>query len=236
VQTRRLTSAILALASVSIMAACGDDDDDPMGIGNDDATVRFFNATSGGLNLDIAENGTVDTGNSNIAFNNSSSCIRVNSTNPQLAVRTANSTTSLPGFAPAFAANGSYTVLVTGTQAAPVFTTLSDQVTAPTTGVAVRIINATSSATAWDIYVNPGTTVVTPSATAVGRNTASPFLTLPAGQVNTLHLTNTGQTTVLTGGTITVPSAAAGTVRTIVVTDASAGSPALGTKMLEPCT
>ena len=235
-QARPITSAILALASVSIIAACGDDNDDPIGIGNDDATVRFFNATSGGLNLDVAENGTVGTGNSNISFNNSSSCIRVNSSDPQLDVRTANSTTSLPGFTPSFAANGSYTVLVTGTQAAPVFTTLSDEFTAPTTAAAIRIINATSSTTPWDIYVNPGTTVVTPSATAVGRNSASPFLTVPANQINTLHLTNTGQTTVLTGGTITVPSTTAGTVRTIVVTDAPAGSTTLGTKTLEPCT
>ena len=234
-QARRITSAILALASTSVIAACSDDDD-PSGISNDNTTVRFFNATSGGLSLDIAENGTVGTGNSNIAFNNSSSCIRVNDSDAQLAVRAANSTTSLPGFAPSFAANGSYTVLVTGTAAAPVFTTLDDQVTAPATGAAIRIINATSSTTPWDIYVNPGTTVSTPSATAVGRNAASPFLTVPAGQANTLHLTNTGQTTVLTGGIIDVPSAASGTVRTIVVTNAPAGSITLGTKILDACT
>ena len=234
-QARRITSAILALASTSVIAACSDDDD-PIATGNDNTTVRFFNATSGGLSLDIAENGTVGPGNSNITFNNSSSCIRVNDTDPQLAVRPANSTTSLPGFAPVFTANGSYTVLVTGTQPEPVFTTLNDQVTTPATGAVIRIINATSSVTPWDIYLNPGTTVSTPSATAVGRNSASPFLTVPAGQTNTLHLTNTGQTTVLTGGTITVPSATAGTVRTIVVTNAPAGSMTLGTKILEACT
>src|SRR5687768_11861199 len=60
VQSRRITSAILALASLTFIAAC-DDDDDPIGTGNDNTTVRFFNVASGGLNLDIAENGTVGT-------------------------------------------------------------------------------------------------------------------------------------------------------------------------------
>ena len=74
--SRRITAAILALASVSVITACSDDDDDPIGTGNDNTTVRFFNATSGGLSLDIAENGTVGTGNSNIGFGLASSCTR----------------------------------------------------------------------------------------------------------------------------------------------------------------
>ena len=236
--SRRITSAILALASVAFIAGC-DDDDDPIGTGDDNTTVRFFNATSGGLSLDIAENGTVGTGNSNIGFGLSSSCTRVSDSNPQLAVRPANSTTSLPGFAPAFASGGTYTVLVTGTQAAPVFTTLNDQFTTPTAGnAAVRIVNATSSATTgagnWDIYVNPGTTVTAPNATAIGRNNASSYLTVPAAQANTIRLTNAGSTTALLN--IAVPTLTAGTVSTIVVTDAATGSTTLRTFTLPACT
>jgi hypothetical protein len=239
VYSRRITTAILALASAAFITAC-DDDDDPIGTGDDNATVRFFNATSGGLNLDIAENGTVGTGNSNIQFGTSSACTRVSSSNPQLAVRTANSTTSLPGFAPSLAENGTFTVLVTGTQAAPVFTTLNDQFTTPTTGnAAVRIVNATSSATSgagnWDIYVNPGATLGTPNETAVGRNEASGYLTVPAGvTTNTIRLTNTGNTTALQ--TLTLPSLTTGTVSTIVVTDAATGSTTLRTFTLAACT
>lgn len=237
--SRRITAAILALASVAIITAC-DDDDDPIGTGNDNTTVRFFNATSGGLNLDIAENGTVATGNGNIAFGSASSCTRVSDSNPQLAVRAAGSTTSLSGFSPAFAAGGTYTVLVTGTQASPVFTTLNDQFTAPTTGnAAVRIVNATTSATtgtgSWDIYVNPGATLGTPNATAVGRNTASTYLTVPAAQANTIRLTNTGQPTQAQLN-IAVPSLASGTVSTIVVTDAATGTTTLRTFTLPACT
>src|SRR5690242_6608063 len=62
VYSRRITSAILALASAAVFVGCSDDDDDSTGPGNtDNTTVRFFNATSGGLSLDIAENGTVGT-------------------------------------------------------------------------------------------------------------------------------------------------------------------------------
>lgn len=237
--SRRITSAVLALLSAATLAACDDDDDDPTGTGNDNTTVRFFNATSGGLNLDIAEDGTVGTGNSNIAFGSASSCTRVNNASHNLAVRTAGSTTSLPGFAPAFAAGGTYTILVSGTATTPVFTTLSDEFTAPTgTNAAVRIINATTAATtaagSYDIYVNPGATLGTPNATAIGRNAQSNYLTVPAGQANTIRLTNTGQTTAVQN--ISVPSLTAGTVTTIVVADAATGTTALRTFTLPVCT
>jgi len=241
VQSRRITAAILALATAATLAACSDDDEDnPTGPTTDNTSVRFFNATSSSLNLDVAQNGTVGTGNSNIAFGSASSCTKINSTNPQLTVRTAGSTTSLTGFTPSFSAGGTYTVLVTGTAAAPVFTTLNDQFTTPSAGnAAVRIVNATTSATTgagnWDIYVNPGTTLGTPNATAVGRTTASSYLTVPAGQANTIRLTNAGQTTTLQN--ISVPSLTAGTVTTIVVTDAAtAGGTTLQTFTLPACT
>ena len=238
-QSRRITAAILALATAAALSACSSDSDNPVGTGNNNTTVRFFNATTSSLSLDIAQNGTVGTGNSNIAFGSASSCTKVNNANPQLAVRSAGSTTNLTGFAPAFTAGGTFTVLVTGTQAAPVYTTLDDAFTAPGAGNAgVRIVNATTSATAgsgtWDIYVNPGTTLGTPNATAIARTGASTFLTVPAGQANTIRLTNTGQTTAVQN--ISVPSLTAGTVTTIVVTDAAAGGTQLQTFTLAPCT
>jgi hypothetical protein len=228
VQSRRITAAILALATAAALSACSDDDNDnPTGTNNNNTTVRFFNATTTSLNLDIAQNGTVGTGNGNIAFGKASECTKVNATNPQLTVRQTGSTTNLTGFTPAFAANGTYTVLVTGTAASPVFTTLNDAFTAPSAGnAAVRIVNASTSATPgpgnWDIYVNPGATLGTPNATAVGRLTPSSYLTVPAGQANTIRLTNAGQTTLVQN--ISVPAMTAGTVQTIVVTDAATAS------------
>ena len=239
-QSRRITAAILALATAATLAACSDDNEDnPTGPTNDNTTVRFFNATSSTLNLDVAQNGTVGTGNSNVAFGSASSCTKIKSTDPKLSIRSTGSTTDLPGFTPSFTAGGTFTVLVTGTAAAPVFTTLSDQVTTPSAGnAAVRIVNATTSATTgtgnFDIFVNPGATLGTPNVTALGRNKASDFLTVPAGQANTIRLTNAGSTT--TRQNISVPSLTAGTVTTIVVTDAAtAGGTTLQTFTLAPC-
>lgn len=235
----RFSTALLAAATVAAVAACSDDDDDnPTGTGTANTTVHFVNATTGGTALDFAQNGTVGTGNGNVALGNSSSCMRVNNANPQLSVRTAGSTTSLTGFNPTFAANATYTVLVTGTTTTPVYTTLNDEFATPTAGnAAVRIINATSSATPgagnWDIYVNPTATLGAPNATAVGRNTASSYLTVPAGQTNTIRLTNAGSTTTLQN--ITVPSITAGNVTSVVVTDAATGSTTLQTFPLAAC-
>jgi hypothetical protein len=240
-QSRRITAATLALITASALAACSDDDNDnPLSVGTDDTTVRFFNATTSTLALDIAENGTVESGNGNVAFGFASACTKVNGANPQLTVRPAGSTTNLAGFAPSFSAGGTYTVLVTGTQAAPVFTILNDQFTAPSAGnAAVRVVNATSSATTgtgnWDVYINPAASGTnTPAATVVGRNTATQYLTVPAGQSNSIRLTNAGQTAALQ--TIAVPSLTAGTVTTIVVTDAAtAGGTTLQVFTLPPC-
>jgi hypothetical protein len=239
VHARRITTAVLALLSAAAVAACDDDDDDdPIGVGDENTIVRFLNATSGPLNLDIAEDGTVGTGNSNIAFGAASSCFRVDTDDPELAVRVAGGTTALPGFTPDFEEDATYTVLVTGTAAAPQFTQFDDAFTTPGAGnAAVRIINATTAATAgagdWDIYVNPAATLGTPNATDVGRNSASAYLTVPAGQANTIRLTNTGQTTAVQN--ITVPSITAGNVQTIVVVDAAAGTTALRTFTLNAC-
>ena len=233
----RVTASALVLATAAALAACGDSDN-PVATPIANTTVRFFNAVNA-LALDIAQNGTVLSGNGNIPFGTASPCIEVNDANPQLSIRAAGTTTDLAGFTPAFSAGNTYTVLVTGTAASPVFTTLDDQFTPPGANTAgVRVINATTSASAgtgiWDIYVNPGATPGTPNATAVARNSASPFLTVPAGQTNTLRLTNAGQTVRLQD--IAVPSLAAGTATSIVVTDpATAGGTSFDAFTLPPC-
>lgn len=234
--SQRISAVTLALVAAAVLGACGDDEDTPTGVGNQ-ATVRFFNAISDDFAFDVANGGSVGSGNGNVQFGAASACTRVNAAGPALSIRPAGSTTNLPGFTASFTANNTYTVLVTGTDAAPVFSILNDQFTAPTTGnAAVRIVNATTTATpggTWDIYVNPTATLGTPNATGIGRNAASLYLTVPAGQTNTIRLTNTGETdTVLD---ITVSSLTSGSVSTIVVTDAAAGTTALRTFTLGPC-
>lgn len=234
----RISAATLALVCAAALGAC-DDDDDPLGIGDEDTTVRFLNATN--FNFDVAHEGAVATGAANIAFGAASSCIEVDNDDPELSIRPTGTTTNLSGFAPTFQEGRTYTVLVSGTASAPVFTLLDDSFTAPGANQAlVRIINATSSATTgtgtWDIFLNPGTTLGTPAASGVGRNAASAYLTVPSGQANTIRLQAAGQTG--SAGLVqnlSVPSLTAGTVRTIVVTDAATGSTTLRTFNLDPC-
>jgi len=232
-----VTASVVVLATAAALAACSDNDN-PLAAPIANTTVRFFNATST-LALDIAQNGTVASGNGNIPFGTASTCLKVNDANPQLSLRAAGATSDLTGFTPSFSAGNTYTVLVTGTEITPVFTTLDDQFTPSGANTAgVRVVNATTGATPgagiWDIYVNPAATPETPNATAVTRNSASPFLSVPAGQTNTLRLTNAGQTARLQD--IAVPSLAAGTATTIVVTDpATAEGKALEAFTLPPC-
>jgi hypothetical protein len=233
----RVTASVLVLATAAALAACSDSNN-PVATPIANTTVRFFNAASA-LALDVAQNGMVLSGNGNIPFGTASTCMKVNDADPQLSMRAAGTTTDLTGFAPSFSAGNTYTVLVTGTAAAPVFTTLDDQFTPSGANTAgVRLINATTSASAgagtWDIYVNPAETMGVPNATAVARNSATPFLTVPAGQSNTLRLTNAGQTARLQD--IAVPSLAAGTATTIVVTDpVTVGGTSLDAFTLPPC-
>lgn len=232
----RVTTPVLVLATVAALAACGDSDN-PAAAPVANTTVRVFNAIRT-LTLDVAQNGTVAGGNGNIPFGAASSCIRVNDADPRLSIRAAGTTTDVTGFTPAFTAGNSYTVLVTGTDAVPVFATLDDQFSPSGANTAgVRIVNATTSASAgtgtWDVYINPGATLGPPNATAVTRNSASSFLAVPAEQANTLRLTNTGQTARLQD--IAVPSLAAGTATSIVVTDPAMGGTSLDVVTLPPC-
>ena len=233
----RATASALVLATAAAVAACSDSDN-PIAAPNVNTTVRFFNASST-LVLDVAQNGTVGSGNGNIPFGAATTCMKVNDANPQLSIRAAGSTSDLTGFTPSFTAGNTYTVLVTGTDSAPAFATLDDQFTPSGANTAgVRIVNATTdaspSAGTWDIYVNPAEPLGTPNATAVTRNSASPFLTVPAEQTNTMRLTNVGQTTPLQD--IAVPSLAAGTATTIVVTDPTTpGRTTLEAFTLPPC-
>ena len=230
----RKVAATLALAFVATLAACGDDDDDsPTGPGNGDpnVSVRFVNAS--GFAFDIATGGTVGTGNSNITSGGSSACARVNNANPSLAIRVAGSTTNLGGYSPNFQANGRYTVLVTGTAAAPVFTQFTDQFQAPGANRAlVRLINVTNRGS-FDVYVNPTATTTTPTATNLGRLGATSFIDVPAGST-TIRLTPAGNPT---GTQLTATGALpAGIVRSLILLDPSAGSTNVGSFNADACT
>ena len=230
---RRITAATLALLTAATLAACDDDDDDATGP-TADTTVRLFNGLSGTTSLDLVTGGTVATGNDAIDFGESSTCTRVNAANPQLTVRVNGTTTTLPGLSPTLVSNSIYTIVASGTAAAPVFTTYNDQFTAPGAGQGVvRVINSTATSTpaAYDVYLNPGATLGTPVATNVARNVASAFFGVPATQANVVRLTGAGATTTVSN--FNAPSMAAGTSLSIIVSDPATGTALRGTTLLQ---
>jgi hypothetical protein len=215
----RILATALVAASVAL-AACGDDATGPNG-GNS-ATVRFVNATS--TSLDIAEGGTVATGNGALSFSTTSNCMSVDATNADLAVRLTGTSTPLGGFTPAFQAGGNYTVIAyAGAGATTPFATVSNAFT-PTTGQGgLRVFNAVGAGTSYDVYVGtPGATTVTAGANNIGHGTGSSYFNVIANVVQQVRITNAGtQTLVLDVGT---RSFIAGQLVTLVVGPPAAGS------------
>src|SRR5688572_22378853 len=210
-----------ALVATSVaLAACGDD---ATGLnGGNSATVRFVNATS--TSLDIAEGGTVATGNGALSFGTTSNCMSVHATTADLAVRQTGTSTPLSGFTPAFQAGGNYTVIAyAGTGGAAQFATVSNAFT-PTTGQGgLRVFNAVGAGTSYDVYVGtPGATTITAGANNIGHGTGSSYFNVIANAAQQVRITNAGtQTLVLDVG---ARSFTAGQGVTLVIAPPAAGS------------
>jgi hypothetical protein len=224
--------AIAALLPLLILAgACDDNDDDVTGIGNNNtATVRFINATN--TNIDVSNGGTVGTGNSNLGFGVSSSCMTVNTSGTDLQFRTAGTTTAISGFTPNFTTGGNYTVIAypgtgtTGTQ----FVTFNNAGFTPNTGQAgLRIVNA-ASGTGSLVALGNGTAMG--GGTGVPFGTAGSFMSVNAGTQAVTFNTGTGTSTVANAGNLTFT---AGQNYTLVVAPATTGSAALRTFLVTGC-
>ena len=150
----QLRTLALALAAVSVGIVACDDDGDITGLNANTATVQFINATA--LSLDIAQSGTVATGNGALSYGTTSACITADASNSNLAVRQTGTSTALAGFAPSFLAGGNYSVIVyPGAGAATQFATVSNAFT-PTAGQGgLRVFNAAGAGTSYDIYIGP---------------------------------------------------------------------------------
>ena len=192
------TLAAAALMPMLALAAC-DDNGNLTGIGgnDDDATVRFINAT--GTSLDIATNGTVTTGNGALSYGTSSPCITTDAANSGLTVRETGTSTALPGFTPSFAADGNYTVLIyPGTGGMTQFATVSNAFT-PTAGQAgLRVFNAAGNGTNYDVYVTaPAAALTTPNVNNVGFGSGSSYFNVGGASAQQVRITNAGSQTVL---------------------------------------
>ena len=161
------------------------------------ATIKFVNATASTLNL--LQSGTALTGASNLAFGQSSSCTSVNAATPALTVVTAGSTTPLPGFTTTLTAGNSFDIVAYPNATGGVsFATVGNAFTATSGQSGLRVFNATTAATGYDVYVTgvgaPLGTTATVSNVLAG--TSSSFVSVPAG-TQQIRLTSTGGATVL---------------------------------------
>ncbi|HZI42720.1 MAG TPA: DUF4382 domain-containing protein, partial [Gemmatimonadaceae bacterium] len=136
------------------------------------SNVRLANATGGGL--DLLRSGSVLPGASNITFGTSSACSSVSAATPSLAIATTGTATLLPGFSPTLIAGHPFTfVAYPGSGSAVQFATIEQGV--PVSGQqGLLVFNATSIATALDVYVTaPGAPLGSATVSNVAAGTAS---------------------------------------------------------------
>jgi len=185
------------------------------------ANVSLVNATDASLNL--VQNGTVLANGSAIAFGNSSACTSVPAAASGLSVTSGSSTTALTGFSPTLTAGSSFAIVaVPSSGGGTSFVTLNNTFT-PTSGqTGLRVFNATTATTGFDVFVGPvGAVLGTATTTNVAAGATSSFVSVPAG-TEQIRLTNTGSTSVLVDlGSQTL---VAGKNMTLVIAPAAAGS------------
>jgi hypothetical protein len=215
------TLALALVASSVAIAACGSDD--VTGNNANDATVQFINATA--VSLDVAQGGSVATGNGALSYGTTSLCIVTDATNSNLTVRTTGMSTALAGFTPAFQPGGNYSVIAyPGAPGVIEFGTVSNAFTASAGQGGLRVFNAAGAGTSYDIYVSaPGASSATAGANNVGYGSGSSYFNVAAGTAQQVRITNAGtQSVVFDVGNRTFTP---GQNVTLVLTPPLSGSP-----------
>ena len=218
-QFRRLAFALLA-SSVALVACGGDD---VTGTDANNATVQFINATA--VSLDVAQGGTVATGNGALSYGTTSLCITTDATNSNLTVRQTGTSIPLTGFTPAFQPGGNYSVIAyPGAAGAIQFGTVSNAFTPATGQAGLRVVNVGAVGSNYDVYVTaPGAPLGTSSANNIGVGTGSSYFNVSATGPQHIAVTNAGsQQVVLDFGSSNTFTA--GKLSTLVITAPAPGS------------
>jgi hypothetical protein len=207
---RRHAAAILAAASAII--ACHDGT-----VGPTSATVRLVNAMPDVTSLSFAANGA--SLGAPVAFRGYSGCSSVAMGNTTFAYReTGDSTTLVRTDSVTLVSGRKYTLIATGSAAAPSYMTLADTFSSPAVNHSrLRVVNAIVNAGPVDVYVSTiGAPLGTPNQSNVDVNTAHPFLDVPAGGGEQVRLTMAGTATVI--ATASPLTFGAGQSQTVVFT------------------
>ena len=196
------------------------------------ASVRVVNVT--GTSLSVLQGGTALSGGSNLAFGASSSCASVNAATPGLTIIQAGSTTPLPGFTPTLQVGNSYTLAAYPTATGGVqFVTLGNTYTAASGQAGLRVFNATSAATGFDVFVTAsGAALTTATVTNVLSGASSSFVSVPAG-TSQVRLTTTAGTIVLLD--LGAQTFTAGQNATLVIAPPATGSTTLRAFLANGC-
>ncbi len=198
-------STLLALSSLAFTTGCG----------STSTQIRLLNAMDGQTSINmVVDNSTLATG---VAFGAASSYSSVTSGSRTLEIQANNATL----FNQTVSINsGNNTVLATNSGP----TVLADNKTTPSAGnIQIRVINASTFLGTADVYiVAPGTDIstVNPTSSALAFQTASAYITLPAGSYQVEFAQSGSKNVIINSNAL---SFNAGQIRTFVALDNPSG-------------
>ncbi len=218
---RTLTS-VGALAGVLVIAGCNSDSN--VAPAGPQGTVQFVNAAPRYNSVDLIVD-SLDVAPGETYGYGSTVPIAAQATARQLRVAITNDTTILASTSVLISDQSVYTVILTQHPVGAGLMVLPNTVTAPTGNQAsVRLINASPSAGAVDVYVTTSTdtALVNPIATALPLEGVSSYVNVPPG-TERVRVTTTGTKTVLLDINDSLLGLASGQVRTVLMIDSQGG-------------
>jgi hypothetical protein len=184
--------------------------------------LRVLHASPDAPNVDVLYSGT--TLLTNVAYSDASAYLKVKAGSRRIEVRATGDTTDVIDASPDFSKDRFYTVIVGNDLMSITPLVYLDEFSAPASGqVKVRFIHAAPGAQNVDIYVGaPGSgTTGTPAVTNLAYQSATSYLSVPAGSYQA-YITLTGSKTIaIDSGVLNLSN---GQVRTAV----ALGDPAVG--------
>ena len=189
----QLMYRIGALATLAFALSACEDGNGP----DSDARVMVVNVTN--AQFDVVHDGRVAPSDSRINFAGGTQCFDLDPAEPDLSLRESNSLINISTFDPTLEPGGEHTVLIIPTTTANVysFIELADDFSPGANQSGLRVVNAATGTTSYDVYVTePGAALTGARASGVTSGNATAFFEVPAGELRQVRLTNAGTTTV----------------------------------------
>ena len=225
---RTLYRAVIALASMSALAACDDSTTEPVEFGR----IRAVNAVTDVAAMDVLLNNS--SYKTDLAFKANDGYKEVSTGANAVKFREADATTDLHSVNVNVANSGRYTAVAIGTKAAPQSFVLTDDNAAPAAGKArIRIAHGAASVGAVDVYILTDLDDLEdaePVKANLATKAATEYFVRDAGTY-VIVLTNVGAKTPVF--TLSNFQRAAGGVGTIIVVEKSGGGQPLESVLLE---